>query len=131
MEIFKRFGEGAKTIGEGAKTIGRKSSDLVESARLKYEMAKLEKEMENNISALGSYIYLQFKGEEGHEAEIERLLGSTRELEDEINDYKGQIAKLRPKPPLCPSCEKEMPIGAKYCMNCGAGLAPEELPPTE
>ncbi len=126
MEILKKFGEGAKTIGESAKTIGKKSSDLVESARLKYEMAKLEKEMENNISALGSFIYLQFKGEEGHEGEIERLLSCTRELEDEINDYKEQIVRLHPKPPVCTGCSKEMPMGAKFCWNCGTGLAPVE-----
>ncbi len=132
MTILKKVSEGAKSIGEGAKTIGKKSSDLVGSARLKYEMSKLEKEMENNISALGNCIYLQFKGEEGYEDEIERLKNATRELEYEIDDYKDQIAKLNPKPPICPSCKKEMPMGARFCWNCGADLGvPEPAPAQE
>lgn len=122
MEIFKKVSEGAKSIGESAKTIGRKSSDLVEITKIKFEISKAEKEMENNISALGNLVYMQYKGESGLEDEIERLLKGTKDLEDEIANYHEQIEKLNPKPPVCASCQKEMPLGTKFCSNCGTKL---------
>lgn len=123
MDILKRVTESAKSIGESAKTIGKKSSDLVESTKLKFEISKLEKEAENNISALGNLVFLQFKGEKGHEEEIERLLKSTKSIEEEIADLQEQVAKLHPKPPVCPKCQTELPAVAKFCWNCGSKLA--------
>ncbi len=129
MEIFKKVSESAKNIGEGAKTIGKRSSDMVETARLKFEISKLEKEMENNISALGNLVFLQHKGEQGHEEEIERLLNNTKSLEEEIAEFNDLIQKLNPRPPFCPTCQVEMPSNAKFCYNCGSALAPQD--PTE
>ncbi|BAF60781.1 MAG: zinc-ribbon domain-containing protein [Pelotomaculum sp.] len=126
MEIFKKVTEGARTISEGARTLGKKSSDLVETARLKFEIAKLEKEMENNISALGNLVYMQYKGEKDLEEEVERLLKNTRILEDEIAGLQEQIDRLHPKPPVCPECQTELPLTAKFCFNCGARAVPEE-----
>ena len=120
MDILKKVSEGAKTVAEGAKTIGKKSSDLVESARLKFEIAKLEKELENNISALGNLIFMQYKGEKDLEEEIGRLLKGTKELEDEITGLQDQLSRLHPKAPVCPKCQTELPFGAKFCFNCGA-----------
>jgi ribosomal protein L40E len=125
VDIFKKVSEGAKSIGEGAKTIGKKSSDLVESTKLKFEISKLEKEAENNITALGNLVYLQFKGEEGHAEEIDRLLKSTKTLEEEIDEMLDQVAKLHPKPPVCPQCQTELPITAKFCWNCGFKMTQE------
>lgn len=122
MDIFKKVTEGAKTIGEGAKTIGKKSSDLVESTKLKFEISKLEKEVENNIAALGNLVFLQYKGEEGHGEEIERLLKSTRSIEEEIDEMEDQVAKLNPKAPVCPQCQTELPLTAKFCWTCGLKL---------
>lgn len=130
MEIFKRVSESAKTltdsVADGAKTISRKSSDLVGVAKLKYEMNKLEREMENNLSALGNLMYLQYKGENDLEAEMERLLVGTKALEDDIADYKLQIDKVLPKSPICPSCQAELPSGANYCFVCGTKIAHDE-----
>ncbi|MDD4169586.1 MAG: zinc ribbon domain-containing protein [Desulfotomaculaceae bacterium] len=123
MEIFKKVGESARTIGggisEGAKSIGKKSSDLVGVAKLKIEVGKLEKEIENNMFALGKYVYMQYNGEEGHEEEIERLVNSTRILEEEIADIQAQIDKFYPKTPVCSECDTELPSGANYCFMCG------------
>jgi len=129
MEIFKKVSESARTITEGAKTIGKKSSDLVEAAKLKFEISKLEKEMENNISALGNLVYMQYKGEKGLEEEVERLLKSTMALEKEIADLEVQINKLHPKPPVCSKCQTELPLTAKYCYMCGAKIEKDD--PTE
>ncbi len=122
LEIFKKVSDGAKSIGEGARTIGKKSSDLVETAKLKMEISKLEKEMENNISALGNLVFMQYKGEEGLEDEVDRLLQSTRELEAEMAELHEQVVKLNPKPPLCPSCQTELPYTAKFCYVCGTKI---------
>ncbi|OPX88083.1 MAG: hypothetical protein A4E53_02240 [Pelotomaculum sp. PtaB.Bin104] len=119
MEIFKKVGEGARTISEGAKSIGKKSSGLVEVAKLKFEIGKLEKERENNFTALGRLVYMQFKGEQGLEEEMERLINSTRALEGEIAGFEAQIDKLYPKSPVCPKCNTELPASAKYCSECG------------
>lgn len=128
MEILKKVSEGAKSISEGAKSIGKKSSDLVETAKLKMEISKLEKEMENNITALGNLVYMQYKGDEGLAEEIDRLLLSTRSLESDIADINEQIEKINPKPPVCGSCHEELPQNAKYCCNCGTKVpeAPAE-----
>ena len=129
VEIFKKVSESAKSISEGAKTIGKKSSDLVGATKLKFEIAKLEKEMENNISALGNLVYMQYKGEKGLEDEVERLLKSTKTLEADIADFQEQIDKLHPKPPVCPNCQTELPFTAKFCYNCGTKMATDK--PTE
>lgn len=122
MEIFKKVSEGAKSLSEGAKTIGKKSSDLVGVAKLKFEIGKLEKEMENNIAALGNLVFMQYKGEKGLEEEVERLLKSTKSLEVDIAELQEQINKLNPKPPVCPKCQSELPLSAKFCCNCGNKL---------
>ena len=130
MEIFKKVSDsaksGAKSVAEGAKTIGKKSSDLVESAKLKYEIVKLEKELENNISALGNLKLMQFKGEKGMEEEIDRLLRSTKELEEDIAKLQDQFSKLHPKSPVCPKCQIELPFTSKFCYNCGGKVSHDE-----
>ncbi|MCL6635882.1 MAG: zinc ribbon domain-containing protein [Peptococcaceae bacterium] len=126
MDFIKKVTEGARTISEGAKTIGKKSGELVESAKLKFEVAKHEKEMENNIAALGKLVYMQYKGEKGLEDEIERLLISTRAIENDIAEMQEQIARLHPKPPVCPKCQTELPVGARYCFNCGSKVAGDD-----
>jgi chromosome segregation ATPase len=122
MTILKKVTDGAKSIGEGARTIGKKSSDLVETTKLKMEISKLEKEMENNISSLGNLVFMQYKGEEGLEDEVNRLLHSTGELEEEMADLQEQITKLNPRPPLCPKCQTQLPLTAKYCFVCGTKI---------
>ncbi len=128
MTFLKRVTEGAKTLGEGAKTIGGRAGDLVESTKLKFEISKLEKEAENNIYALGNLVFLQFKGEQDHEEEVERLLSITKTLEEEIIDLKEQVEKLHPKTPVCPKCNTEYLPVANYCMNCGEKLEKEDTP---
>ena len=130
MTFLKKVTEGAKSLGEGAKTIGGRAGDLVESTKLKFEMSKLEKEVENNISALGNLVFLKFKGAEGHEEEIKRLLDTTKILEEEVAKFTEQIEKLNPKPPVCPKCNAEYLPAAKFCMHCGEKLE-QENPPAE
>ena len=130
MTFLKKVTEGAKSLGEGAKTIGGRAGDLVESTKIKFEISKLEKEVENNISALGNLVFLQFKGEKDHEKEIERLLNTTKTIEEEIADLKVQVEKLHPKPPVCPKCNTEYLPVANFCMNCGEKLE-KENPPAE
>jgi len=125
MEIFKKVSESAKTLTEGAKTISKKSSDLVGAAKLKYEISKLEKEMENNISALGKLVYLQHRGEQELDGEVERLLVGTKTLEDDIAEYEAQMAKLMPKPVICSKCQTELPVVAKFCFICGTKVISE------
>ncbi|MGI5941238.1 MAG: zinc ribbon domain-containing protein [Pelotomaculaceae bacterium] len=86
------------------------------------EISKLEKEMENNLSALGNLVFMQHKGEEGLEEEVDRLLRSTGELETEIAEMHEQIVRLNPKPPTCPSCQTQLPYVAKFCYICGAKI---------
>jgi len=130
MDLFKKVSEGAKNLGEGlsegAKSLGKKSSELVGVAKLKYEMAKLEKEMDNNMAALGKLNYLRHKGEEISQEEIDRLLASSASLEKDIDDLDSQIEKLMPKTPICPACQKEAVVDAKFCPNCGHPLKQEE-----
>jgi rRNA maturation endonuclease Nob1 len=130
MDLFKKVSEGAKSLGEGlsegAKSLSKKSSEMVGVAKLKYEMAKMEKEMENNMAALGKLTYLRSNGEEIPQEEIERLLGSSRELEKDMAELAAQIEKLAPKPPVCPDCQKELSPEAKFCSFCGSSLKQTE-----
>ncbi len=130
MTFLERVTKSAKSLGEGAKTIGGKAGDIVESTKLKFEVSKLEKEVENNIYALGNLVFMQFKEAADHEAEINRLLNTTKVLEEEIVKLSKEIEKLNPKPPVCPKCNVEYPPNAKYCMNCGEKLA-QETPSAE
>jgi len=114
MDIFKKVTESAKSIGESA--ISR-SKSTIETTKMRLEISKLEKEMENNLNALGNLVYLQYKGEPGLNDEIDRLLLSTKSLEEDIVSLKQQLS------PICAQCKAELPPNAKFCSNCGAPVA--------
>lgn len=119
MEFIKNIGEKAKDIGEKAKEITKRSGELLEITKMRYEINKLEKIMINNIEAIGELYYRKFKGEEELAQEIERLCQSTQSVEQDMQNFREQIEKLMPKPPVCPNCTKELPEEGKYCPNCG------------
>lgn len=120
------MGEKARGIGEMAKEVGRKPTGLVEVTKLKYEVTKLKKVMDNNIEAIGNLSYRQYKGEFGLETEIERLLQSTKGVEESIISLEQQIEKLQPKPLVCPQCAIELPGGSLYCYKCGLKVKTEK-----
>jgi hypothetical protein len=124
VEILKKVSEGAKNLGEGlsegAKTFSKKSSEFVSVAKLKIEMGRLEKEMENNMAAIGKFIYMQYKNEPVAQEEIDRLLKGCAVLEDDIDKLAQQIDKLMPKPTVCAGCQAALQPGANFCSSCGA-----------
>lgn len=126
MDFFNRLGERAKEFGEKAKEVGKRPTELVEVTKLRYELSKLKKVMDNNIEAIGELVYRQFKNEMGLEAEIERLLQSTKNLEENIILTEQQIEKLQPKPHECSKCNTELAYGAIYCHKCGLKVLTEE-----
>ena len=120
-DYFKKVTEGAKSIGEGARTIGKKSSDLVETTRLKMEISKLEKEMENNLSALGNLVFMQHKGEEGLEEEVDRLLRSTGELDRNRRNARANC-QAESQASHMPQLSDPASYVAKFCYICGAKI---------
>lgn len=131
MDFLNRLGERAKEFGEKAKGVGWRPTELVEVTKLWHEVNKLKKVMENNIEAIGSLMYRQFKGEIGLEAEIERLLHSTKSVEAGIISLEQQIEKLKPKPLICFQCATELPEESIYCYRCGTKVVTEESEKTE
>lgn len=97
MTFLERVTKSAKSLGEGAKNIGGKAGDIVESTKLKFEVSKLEKEVENNIYALGNLVFMQFKEAADHEEEINRLLNTTKVLEEEIVKLSKRNRKAKPQ----------------------------------
>lgn len=128
MDFLHRIGESAKKFSVKAKEATRRPTELVELTKLKYELAKLQKTEKNNIEAIGELVYRQFKGEIGLEAEIERLLQSTKNLEAEIVAMEQEIERLQPKVLVCPRCDVELPGGGIFCHKCGikVGMEKEE-----
>lgn len=119
MEFMKNLGEKARDIGEMAKDLTKRSGEILEVTKMRFEINKLEKIIANNLEAIGELSFRRFKGEEGLNEEIERLLQSTQGLENDIQNLRQQIEKLMPKPPVCPICNTELPEGGKYCSACG------------
>ena len=123
-DFLKSLTKGAGKIGEGlsegAKTIGQKGSEAIRVNKLKFEMSKLEKEMGNNMAALGRLVYLQFKDEEVSQDEIERLLASSKSLEQDIAALELEIGT---KLPLCPNCQGELTDSVAFCPHCGTKVA--------
>ncbi|MTI84878.1 MAG: zinc ribbon domain-containing protein [Firmicutes bacterium] len=133
MELLQKMGNRAKGLGDKAKDltskaqdIRKRSSGLLEATKLKFELSKLEKEMENNLAGIGLLVYQHHNGEEDLQAEIDRLLEATKELEEEAKALEDQIANLQPKVPVCPECEQELPTGGIYCSYCGLKVLDEE-----
>lgn len=118
-DIGENIGEKAKGVGGKALEITKRSGELIEITKLKYEVSRLEKEMENNLSGLGLLVYQKYRGTEGQDEEIERLCQSTVRLEEDIKAAEAEIAKLSPRPPLCPDCKVELPQGGRFCSYCG------------
>jgi len=121
-ETAKVVGEKAREVGDLAKGVARKSSELLEVTKLKYDISKLEKEMENNLTALGQLQYRRYRGEEGLDQEIQRLLEATTGLDDHILGLQNEVERLQPKPPTCSECQTEVPPDANYCPKCGHKL---------
>ncbi len=125
MEFISRIGEKAKELGDKAKEATRRPTEFVELTKLKYELAKLQKVIINNKEAIGELVYRQFKGDIGLGAEIERLLQSTKKLEEDILQLEQKIEKMQPKPVICPQCNIELPADGIYCYKCGIKVANE------
>lgn len=140
MDFLHKIGEKARELGETAKDLGGKAIELtkkstekveavkekVEVVKLKFELNRMEKERHNNFTSLGELLFRRFKGEEGLDDEIERLLTATKELEERIRQLEEEIGRLAPRPLLCPECKVEIPAGGKYCPYCGRQVAVEK-----
>lgn len=126
MELLQKLGETAKGLSDKAKEVAKRSGEYLEATRLKFELSRLEKELTNNFLSLGELVYRRFKGEEGLDEEIERLLAGTRKVESDMLAVQEQIDRLQPKPLVCPQCKVELPSGGKFCSYCGIMVAQEK-----
>ncbi|HHW42866.1 MAG TPA: zinc ribbon domain-containing protein [Desulfotomaculum sp.] len=126
MEIFQKIGETAKGLGGKAREVTRRSGEFLEATKLKFDLSRLEKEMEANFLSLGELVYRRFKGEAGLDGEIDRLLSATRKVEGDMQAVQEQIDRLQPKPPVCPQCKLELPVGGRFCSYCGAQVVKDD-----
>ena len=118
-----------ENVGRGAKSLSKISSELLKIAKLKIEKSNLENELENNMIALGKFMYLQYKDGEDADAqlEIERLLAGSKELEKDIAAVVLEIEKLMPGQPMCNNCLAHLPNSAVFCHKCGTKLTEDYL----
>lgn len=126
MEFLQKLGETAKGLSDKAKEVARRSGEYLEATRLKLELSRLERELTNNFLSVGELVYRRYKGEEGLDAEIERLLSATKKVEEDMLSIQEQIDRLQPKPLVCPQCKVELPSGGKFCSYCGIMVAQEK-----
>jgi hypothetical protein len=131
-DLLKNVSQGAKTLGEGlsvgAKSISKKSGEFIKAAKLKIEMSNLESELENNMVALGKFVYLQYRDgqEDDSKDEIERLLVSSKALENDIANLAQVIERLTPGPPVRSNCQAGLSVTAKFCPNCGSPVIKDD-----
>ena len=63
---------------------------------------------------MGNLVFMQHKGEEGLEEEVDRLLRSTGELETEIAEMHEQIVRLNPSLPHAPVVRPSFPMSQSF-----------------
>ncbi|SFR12935.1 zinc ribbon domain-containing protein [Desulfoscipio geothermicus] len=137
MSFIQKIADSAKQLsirardfggmaGDKAKDLTKKSSDLLELTRMKHELRKMEKEMENNLAGIGALYYQQQSGKDNVEEEMQRLLATTRELEQEMKELEAEIAAMQPEQPFCPDCRKELPAGGNFCSYCGKQISSKQ-----
>lgn len=138
MSFLKKLGESAKNT---ASTISSKSANLVETGKLKLAKNQLEGRINDKKQEIGDLIYAAYKGGiapdneqlQGKFDEVEGLEGQIREIEAQLEQPKEAAPPTSPPPsppsfaasapPPFPQAGTDTPPAAKFCVNCGTGLA--------
>ena len=138
MSFFKKLGE---TMKETASSIGSKSMDMVETGKLKLQKSQLEGDMKDKKTEIGHLIYLAQKENNIPDSDaLKNLFAAVGELENQIMSIDEKLKKetvaethepaAEEKAPVvldtpvastvpCSKCGQELPLGAKFCNNCG------------
>lgn len=138
MSFLKKLGE---TMKETASSIGSKSMDMVETGKLKLQKGQLEGDMKDKKTEIGHLIYLAQKENGVPDSEaLRKLFAEVGELENQILSIDEKLKKetvtetseasaeenapvvsdtpVKPTVP-CSKCGEELPLGTKFCNNCG------------
>lgn len=134
MAVFDSF---MNTINKGVATVSVKSESLVENSRIKSAISANQKQLETEISALGTKVYQMWKSDQvnvelltqdfermkGIEAEIASLNARLEQVKAEENKILGSAAKPAPAPAagtvFCTNCGKALAAGSRFCDECG------------
>ncbi|WP_308638394.1 zinc ribbon domain-containing protein [Paenibacillus silvisoli] len=112
-------------VKQGASEAAKKAQQTVEITKLKAQISGKEKEIDKVYTAIGAAV---FRAHQAHdmslaEQEVTTCCTQVDELHDEIGQLEERIKMIRFEK-TC-TCGKVVPLDARFCPDCGAGLAEE------
>ena len=127
------------SINKGVATVSVKSGSLKEKTLIKTAISNAQKQMASELNDLGVRFYNTWKAGsasvdiftedfqriQGYEKEIEGLkerLGQMKEEEEKLLGG-GQKAPAAGGSVFCTNCGKALPVGSRFCDECGTPLS--------
>lgn len=119
MSIFDQIG---KRISDAGQETATKARNFAEITKLNGVITDNEKKIGKLYMEIGKSYCQKHKMDE--EAEEKELINEIIKLEEEINQNKEQIKKIKGVE-RCPQCGAEVVMGSAFCNSCGARIAEE------
>ncbi|MBQ8280876.1 MAG: zinc ribbon domain-containing protein [Lachnospiraceae bacterium] len=119
MAFFEDLG---RKISETSQSAAQKTKNLAEVTKLNGQVSDLNKSITSFYVEIGKMYYDKTK--EAPEEEFAGLFAQITEAEAKIEETKEQIRVIKGIA-VCPNCNAEVPMGQKFCSNCGNQIRTE------
>jgi len=113
----------SKTISNAANVTAQKTKDIADLSKLSLSLNAKESELTDIYTELGKELFEEYK-QYAPEALSEKMRKAEL-LRQEMADIRKKILVLK-NIAVCPECDAENTLSAKFCINCGAKLAEPE-----
>ena len=120
MAFFEDLG---RKISETSQSAAQKTKNLAETTKLNGQVNDLTKSLAAYYQEIGKVYYEKTK--ENPDEEFAGLFNQIQETEAKIEETKEQIRVIKGIS-ICPNCNAEVPLGQKFCSNCGNQIRTEE-----
>ncbi|MCH4240227.1 MAG: zinc ribbon domain-containing protein [Oscillospiraceae bacterium] len=107
-----------------ASVVGEKAGQLVDISKLRINAADLNNEIGKRFEALGRVVYDSHKTGSTSDELVDECVDAIDELYEQLDAVNEQLAAKRSHI-TCKECGQENPVGAAFCIKCGAKLQSE------
>lgn len=113
MAFFDELGKKISSVGQGAI---EKTKNATSSAKINSSISEENKLITECFKQIGELYYRNYKTSEN--PDIQHQIDLIIHAEQNIENHQRQLLEIRGVT-ICPICDREIPIGASFCSNCG------------